>query len=148
MRKVLIMIGAIAISAAACSSQPASTGARGASTDTPSVTVTLPAGDVKAGRQAFMDLKCTACHAVPSEAEFPPPVSAKPGPPIIARLAGRDVSYLTAAMMTPSHEISLNSSDEVLRAHLRGVLSPMGDFSHVMTVRQLVDLHAYLRSIK
>jgi hypothetical protein len=148
MRKVLIMTGAIAISAAACGTQPASTGAGGTGTNTPSVTVTLPAGDVKAGRQAFMDLKCTACHAVPSEPEFPPPVSAHPGPPITARLADRDVSYLAAAIMTPSHEISLNSSEEVLRAHLRGVLSPMGDFSRVMTVRQLIDLHAYVRSMK
>jgi hypothetical protein len=29
-----------------------------------------------------------------------------------------------------------------------GVLSPMGDFSRAMTVRQLVDLQAYLRSIR
>ncbi len=55
MRKVLIMIGAI--SPVACGTQPASTGAGGTGTDTPSVTVTLSAGDVKAGRQAFMDLK-------------------------------------------------------------------------------------------
>ena len=148
MRKVLIMVGVIAISAAACGPQPASTGSAETGGVTPSVTLTLPAGDVKAGRQAFMDFKCTACHAVPSEPEFPPPVSAKLAPPINARLAGSDVSYLAAAIVTPSHEISLNSSDEVLRAHLKGVLSPMGDFSHVMTVRQLVDLHAYLRSIK
>lgn len=148
MSKVLVMVGVIAISAAACGPQPASTGSGGAAADTSSVTVTLPVGDVKAGRQAFMDLKCTACHAVPSEPEFPAPVSANPAPPINARLAGRDVSYLAAAIMTPSHEISLNSSDEVLRAHLAGALSPMGDFSRAMTVRQLVDLHAYLRSIK
>ncbi len=71
-----------------------------------------------------------------------------PGPPITARLADRDVSYLAAAIMTPSHEISLNSSEEVLRAQLKGVLSPMGDFSRVMTVRQVIDLHAYVPSVK
>jgi hypothetical protein len=49
--------------------------------------------------------------------------------------------------MSPSHEISPNISAEV-RARLEGVLSPMGDFGHVMTVHQLVDLHAYLRSVK
>jgi len=147
MSRVLIIVGVIAISAAACGPQPASTGSGGASTDTPSVTVTLPAGDVKAGRQAFMDLKCTACHAVPSEPEFPAPVSASPGPLIDARLASRDVSYLMTAIMSPSHAISSNTSGEV-RARLEGVLSPMGDFSHVMTVRQLIDLHAYVRSVK
>jgi mono/diheme cytochrome c family protein len=113
----------------------------------PTVTVALPQGDVGAGRQAFLDLRCTACHAVPSEPDFPAPVSANPGPPIDARLASRDVSYLMASIMTPSHAISINISDEV-RASLGGVLSPMGDFSRVMTVRQLVDLHAYVRSVK
>jgi hypothetical protein len=38
--------------------------------------------------------------------------------------------------------------DEKVRAQLAGVLSPMGDFSHSMTVRQLVDIAAYLRSVK
>ena len=141
------MIGVAVISAAACGPQPASTGAGGTGSGHSSVTVTLPAGDVKAGRQAFLDLKCTACHAVPSEPEFPAPVSVNPGPPISAQLASRDVSYLMTAIMSPSHAISTNTSSEV-RARLEGVLSPMGDFSHVMTVRQLVDLHAFLRSVK
>jgi hypothetical protein len=38
--------------------------------------------------------------------------------------------------------------DETVRAQVTGVLSPMGDFSRTMTVRQLVDLYAYLRSVK
>jgi hypothetical protein len=46
-----------------------------------------------------------------------------------------------------SAAISINVSDEV-RASLGGVLSPMGDVSRVMTLRQLVDLHAYVRSVK
>ena len=147
MRRVLTTIGAIAISAAACGSPPTSTAATDAE-GASRVSLTLPAGDVSAGRQAFLDLKCTACHVVPSEPGFPPPISTNPGPPINARLAARDVSYLAAAIMTPSHEVSPNSTDKVLREYLTGALSPMGDFSHVMTVRQLVDLHAYLRSVK
>lgn len=147
MRNVLILIGVAVFSAAACGPQPASTGAGGTGTDTRSVTVPLPAGDVNAGRQAFLDLKCTACHAVPSESGFPAPVSVNPGPPIDARLASRDVSYLMTAIMSPSHAMSANTSSDV-RSRLEGVLSPMGDFSHVMTVRQLVDLHAFLRSVK
>ena len=148
MRKALIAIGAlVATAVAGCSPQPAGTGAGGAGTETPPVTVTLPAGDARAGRQAFMDLKCTACHAVPSEPEFPRPVGVNPGPPIDARLASRDVSYLAASIMTPSHAFSVNTAADV-RSSLEGVLSPMGDFSRVMTVRQLADLHAYIRSIR
>lgn len=129
---------------AACSREPASAG-RGAQSQV--LTLTAPIGNVEAGRKAFLDLRCTACHAVPSEPAFPRPVSANPGPPIDARLAGRDVSYLATAIVSPSHTFSLDTPQEV-REHLAGALSPMGDVSHAMTVRQLVDLDAYLRSVK
>jgi hypothetical protein len=132
----------IAVAATACSPAPPETTV---GSEAPPVAVTMPAGDAAAGRQAFLDLRCTACHAVPSEADFPAPVSANPGPPMDAQVAGRDVSYLLTAMVSPSHELSPNMSEEV-RSNLEGVLSPMGDFSHVMTVRQLVDLSAFLRS--
>ena len=35
------------------------------------------------------------------------------------------------------HAMSINTSDDV-KATLEGVLSPMGDYSHAMTVRQLL----------
>lgn len=126
--------------AAACNQSPRDTASQ-------AVTVTLPIGDAQAGRKAFVDLKCAACHAVASESGFPSPVSADPGPPIDARVGGRDVSYLATAIVSPSHELS-SGLEEAVRAQLAGVLSPMGDFSHTMTVRQLVDLQAYLRSVK
>jgi len=53
----------------------------------------------------------------------------------------------SSLFVSPSHALS-PSIDETVRAQLAGVLSPMGDFSHTMTVRQLADLHAYLRSVK
>jgi len=145
MHRVLIVLSIVAT--AACSPQSASTTEGPADTDARSVTVTLPAGDVADGRQAFLDLKCTACHAVPSEPEFPRPVSTNPGPSISPGLASSDVSYVVGAIMTPSHAISPNISPEV-RANIEGVLSPMGDFSRVMTVRQLIDIHAYLRAVR
>jgi hypothetical protein len=37
---------------------------------------------------------------------------------------------------------------EKVRAQLADALSPMGDFSHAMTVRHLVDLQPYLCSVK
>jgi hypothetical protein len=145
MSKSVMLVGIVAATTLACSSQPASSGAGTTGTTTP-ITVAWPAGDVSAGRQAFMDLKCTACHAVASEADFPKPVSANPGPPIGPGTAKSDPSYLVAAIMTPSHAISPNTSPEV-RAAIEGRLSPMGDYSHAMTVRQMVDVYAYLRSV-
>jgi hypothetical protein len=138
-RKACVALFVIAV-AASCNQPPSDAGSQ-------AVTVTFPVGDVQAGRKAFTDLRCTACHAVPSESDFPAPVGANPGPPIDARVGSRDVSYLATAIVSPSHELS-PGLDEKVRAQLTGVLSPMGDFSHTMTVRQLVDLQAYLRSVR
>jgi len=110
------------------------------------VPVVLPAGDAIAGRQAFLDLKCTVCHAVPAETDFPSPFSASMGPALGTRVASQGLSDLAAAIVTPSHALS-ESMNEDVRSELAGTLSPMGDFSQVMTVRQLVDLVAYLRSL-
>jgi hypothetical protein len=134
------------VTAAGCRAQPADTPAAPGPAPV-TVTIRLPEGDVDAGRQAFQDLRCTTCHAVASEPDFPAPASATSGPLIDRRVAQRDVSYLITSIMMPSHAISLDTSADV-RARLKGTLSPMGDFSHVMTVRQLVDLHAYIRSVR
>jgi hypothetical protein len=132
-------IVALGLAAAACA------GPDQAPQQTVPASVVLPAGDASAGRQAFIDLRCGACHAVPSEPSFAAPFSASPGPPIDARIGRQSVSYLVTAIMTPAHQLSPRLSEEE-RRHLTGTLSPMGDFSRVMTVRQLVDLHAYIHS--
>jgi len=145
MRKTQLAVCLMAVGVSACAPQPTRTETEQA--DTVTVTAAMPPGDARAGRQAFLDLRCTACHEVPSEGEFPPPVSANLGPPMDARLAGKDVSYLATSIVSPSHQISLDTSPDV-RRRLEGVLSPMGDFSHSMTVRQFVDVHAFIRSVK
>ncbi|MBI4519817.1 MAG: cytochrome c [Gemmatimonadetes bacterium] len=113
-----------------------------------SALLTLPAGDAAAGRQAFQDLHCSACHAVAGEATFEAPVADSQGPVLDSRLSVRTASEVAEAIVVPSHSISLRVSAE-LKTRLAGTtLSPMGDFSRAMTVRQLIDLVAYLRSIK
>jgi hypothetical protein len=141
---VALGILVISVGAGSCRQSP---GPAQRTTESQAIALTVPVGNAQAGRQAFLDLRCTACHVVPFEPEFPPPVSANPGPPIDARVAGRDASYLATSIVSPSHEFSPDTPPDV-REHLAGVLSPMGDFSQTMTVRQLVDLHAYLRSAK
>jgi hypothetical protein len=143
MNKAVIFAGSLVIAVTACKQPPASSEKEKPTPETASVTMTLPAGDVEAGRQAFLDLKCTTCHLVPSEPDFPTPVSANPGPPIDSRLIAHDLSYLATAVVSPSHEIGPEASAAV-REHLTGVMSPMGDYSNAMTVRQLIDLNAFL----
>jgi hypothetical protein len=79
MSKEVILVSAALTATLACGPQPATSGASTTGSEA-TVAVVWPVGDVGAGRQAFIDLKCTTCHAVVSEPDFPRPVSANPGP--------------------------------------------------------------------
>ena len=105
----------------------------------------LRGGDPSEGRQAFLDLKCTVCHRVTGETDFPEPFGDQ-GPVLDAALGSRPEGYVATAIIAPSHSISINVSDEV-KTEMSGVLSPMADYSGVMTVRQILDLMAYLETI-
>ena len=111
-----------------------------------SVMLALPVGNAQAGRQAFLDLKCPVCHRIRAEEGFPAPFSDSLGPDLDARPPHRSASDLATAIVAPSHAVS-TEIDTALKTRLEGVLSPMGDFNQAMTVRQLSDMVAYLRSI-
>lgn len=105
----------------------------------------LPDGDAARGRQALVELRCTTCHTVHGEAGLPTPV-AEPRVPV--QLGGlvsqaRSDGQLTASIVDPSHRI--RSGDAPGQVRSEG-LSRMGDFSEAMTVRQLVDIVAYLQT--
>ena len=108
--------------------------------------LSVPTRDREAGRQAFLDLKCVVCHRVAGEPDFPEPFGSMPGPRLDATLASRPAGYLATAITEPSHSISMSVSDEVKTA-MTGVLSPMVDYSDIITVGQLQDLLAYLNSL-
>ncbi len=106
------------------------------------VSLKLPKGDPDAGREAFVALSCCACHRVAGEHGMPEPVSANPGP-TLGRYHGRQApSRLAMSIFAPSHEISVT-----LRGPREDDLSPMPDFSEFMTVRQFMDLVAYVSSL-
>ena len=111
-------------------------------------TIVLPTGDAGAGRQAFQDLKCHACHRVAGENRLPAPIAEARGPDLDATLSRRDVSEIAEAIIAPSHSVSVKTSAAVKARLAREMKSPMGDFSRVLTVRQLADLLAYLRSVR
>lgn len=116
--------------------------------ETERVSLVLPKGDAAAGRQAFLDLKCTACHRVVGETTFPAPVGGTQGPDLDYTLRSRPASELATAIVVPSHSVSVRIDDAVKERLRTMLLSPMGDFSGAMTVRQLADLLAYLRSLE
>jgi mono/diheme cytochrome c family protein len=102
----------------------------------------LPQGDAARGREAFLALHCHACHRVQG-VRLPPPVAT---PPVPITLGEAPSAYtdarLVTAIIAPSHAIVRPEYGEAVAS---GGLSRMGDFNSVMTVRQLVDIVAFLR---
>lgn len=109
------------------------------------IRLVVPRGDAADGRAAFVALSCHSCHAVAGDPEMPAPISAHPGPtlgPVQAAHGAVDAGSIASAIVSPSHMV-VSEVDPASEEKL----SPMGDFSDAMTVRQLVDLVAYVRSL-
>ena len=109
------------------------------------IRLVVPEGDPAAGRAAFLALSCHSCHAVAGDPETPDPISANPGPtlgPIQAAHGRVDGGSIASAIVSPSHVVVGEMTPEEVER-----LSPMGDLTDAMTVRQLIDLIAYVRSL-
>lgn len=102
----------------------------------------LPPGNAEAGRHAFESLRCNACHWVEG-GQFAPPVAQPPVPVVIGHGQARlSRAAIAESIISPSHVVP----DHVPNVR-SGTLSRMGDFSDVMTVRELIDLVAFIRSL-
>lgn len=106
----------------------------------------LPEGDVQAGKAAFGELMCYTCHAVASPtAGFPAPTASPPVPVALGAESVRPTrDQWVRSIVDPSHDIEPGYREELVS---EGKLSRMGDYSHLLTVRQLADLVAYLDSL-
>jgi mono/diheme cytochrome c family protein len=105
----------------------------------------LPAGSAERGQEVFAKLQCNACHTVKG-IDLPAPVA---DPPVGVELGGiilkrRTDGELVTAIIAPSHEISTRWAAGVMDD--AGGQSRMADFSELMTVRDLVDVVAFLQS--
>lgn len=101
----------------------------------------LPDGDAGQGRATFVDLKCHSCHTV-AGVDLPAPVAE-----VVHPLGGpthyvRTDGSLVTAIIDPSH--SLASRYRPVRVATTRQ-SPMGDFSETLTVRELIDIVAFLQ---
>jgi hypothetical protein len=104
----------------------------------------LPDGDARKGREAFIELRCHACHSVDG-VELPAPVAEPPVPVVLGGSLTRVPTdgELVTAIVHPSHGLAPRFVRTEVQA---GSLSRMGDFGEAMTVRQLVDIVAFLHS--
>jgi len=103
----------------------------------------LPAGDAARGRRVFADLECYKCHAV-AGADFPT-AAADPknaGPELTGMGAYHPAEYFAESVLSPNAVIVKGP----------GYTSPDGrsimpGYAESLSVTQLIDLVAYLRSL-
>lgn len=104
----------------------------------------LPQGDPARGQAAFLELRCNGCHRVEGLA-LPPPAIDPPVPVVL----GGEVPHaktdgdLVTSIINPSHKLAAGYAKELIA---KGDRSRMPDYSELMTVRQMVDLVAFLQS--
>ena len=105
---------------------------------------TMPAGDAEAGKAAFQKMECYSCHNVPG-AGFPAERSSGGvGPTLGAQYSKLPAGYLAESIIN-SHQY-ISGTLEKYRG-LDKVSSKMGDYSSIMTVRELIDIVAYLKHL-
>ncbi len=117
----------------------------------------LPEGNVAAGRQAFSDLGCHACHRVQGES-FPEPVAQPPVPFALGSPTNpKSRQYLAESIIAPSHKFARKAPvytepgvvvDRYYEDIREGDESRMGSFNDHLTVQQWLDLVTFLASVQ
>lgn len=107
----------------------------------------LPDGEVELGKAAFVELECNSCHSVDG-VDLPSPTLI-PLPSASVVLGGqvfeiRTDGYLVTSIINPSHKLASGLDKEEITTSTGE--SRMPDYSDIMTVRQLIDLVAFLQS--
>jgi hypothetical protein len=105
-------------------------------------------GNIVAGRQAFIDHQCHQCHSIAGVAL---PALAGASPPILElggeTTAVKSFAELMTSIINPNHVISQRYRDQLRLDAVVPLESPM-PLPQIdnMTVRQLIDLVAFLDS--
>lgn len=103
----------------------------------------MPSGDAAEGRKVFVALECFACHEIKGEGF--PDQSKTPrgaGPELTGMGAHHPAEFFAESVLNPNRVI-------VLGPGYTGTdgLSKMPSYTETMTLQQLVDLVAYLKSL-
>jgi Cu/Ag efflux protein CusF len=99
---------------------------------------TLPKGDPQNGRGVFEKFECYYCHEVRGES-FPHPVENAPELSQMGPM--HPVEYFAESIMNPNAVVSKKFQEP-------NGSSPMTNFTDKMTVRELVDVAAYVASLR
>ncbi len=102
---------------------------------------TLPKGDAGRGRDAFTKLECFKCHEVKGQTFPGMREAASVGPELSGMAAHHDAEFFAEAIMNPGAVV-----DEPQWRGPDGT-SKMPSFNESITVQELVDLVAFLKSL-
>lgn len=104
----------------------------------------MPPGDAAEGRNVFVAMECFACHDVKGE-QFPQEAKTPrgAGPDLTGMGSHHPAEYFAESILNPNRVIVLGpgytGSDS---------LSKMPSYTDTMTLKQLVDVVAYLKSLR
>ena len=98
---------------------------------------TMPKGDPVKGKAVFEKFECSYCHEI--RGEFSNPVENAPELSQMGPL--HPVEFFAESILNPSAVVPKSYRD-------RDGKSPMTDFTEKMTVRELVDVSAYIASLR
>lgn len=112
---------------------------------------TMPAGDHHAGRQVFIDFECFKCHEVRGE-DFPAPKADQGdvGSVLSGMGAMHPAEYFAEVMIDPNASVAWRIKHH--KAEKKGYLGPDGkskmpSYNDTMTIQQLIDVVAYMKSL-
>lgn len=103
---------------------------------------TLPSGDPRAGREIFIKMECSSCHRVAGEPFSEGVKEPRPGPDLTGMGGLHPPEYIAESIITPNAVILTGPGFTGPDG-----LSTMPDYSDLLTLRQLLDLVAYLKSL-
>jgi Cu/Ag efflux protein CusF len=99
---------------------------------------TIPKGDPQKGRAVFEKFECYYCHEVRGE-PFPHPVESAPELSQMGPM--HPLEYFAESIMNPNAVVGKKYREPDGR-------SPMTNFTEKMTVRELIDVAAYVASLR
>lgn len=102
---------------------------------------TLPQGDASKGREVFVKFACFACHRVAGEG-FPDPGAAAVGPELTQMGAMHPLEFFAESVIHPDAVIAHD------RFKANDGRSMMRTVNNLMTVEELINLSAYLASLR